>query len=160
MKKLWQGGWMVVLALVFAMAIALFSGIRPSAFGGSVDEARSTGGPHYTVIETQGSNLLVTDNASNKLYFYTVDKDKPIGSPLKLRASLDLTRVGEKTINITDHLGRVGHQHDADRVAPPRVLHKLHRERLGLLEPGHLAGRIGHAQRAVEHEHPVRTPAC
>ena len=60
-------------------------------------------GAHYTVVMTEGHNLLVTDNGTNKLYFYTIDKDKPIGSPLKLRASLDLTKVGEEEIKITPH---------------------------------------------------------
>jgi hypothetical protein len=60
-------------------------------------------GPHYSVVMTEGHNLLVTDNATNKLYFYTIDKDKPIGSPLKLRASVDLIKVGEEEIKITSH---------------------------------------------------------
>jgi hypothetical protein len=58
---------------------------------------------HYTVVMTEAHNLLVTDNASNKLYFYTIDKDKPVGSPLKLRASVDLAQVGEQEIKITPH---------------------------------------------------------
>ena len=60
-------------------------------------------GAHYTVVMTEGHNLLVTDNGTNKLYFYTIDKDKPIGSPLKLRASVDLAKVGEEEIKITPH---------------------------------------------------------
>ena len=62
MKKLWQGGWLVALAVVFALAITMFWDSRQPAFGKAGDEAKSTGGPHYTVIETQGFNLLVTDN--------------------------------------------------------------------------------------------------
>jgi hypothetical protein len=60
-------------------------------------------GAHYTVVMTEGHNLLVTDNGTNKLYFYTIDKDKPIGSPLKLRAEVDLAKVGEQEIKITPH---------------------------------------------------------
>jgi hypothetical protein len=60
-------------------------------------------GAHYTVVMTEGHNLLVTDNNTNKLYFYTIDKDKPIGSPLKLRADVDLNKVGEQEIKITPH---------------------------------------------------------
>ena len=52
---------------------------------------------------TEGHNLLVTDNATNKLFFYTTDKDAPIGAPLKLRASVDLTKVGQDEIRITPH---------------------------------------------------------
>jgi hypothetical protein len=59
------------------------------------------GNAHYSVVMTEGHNLLVTDNASNKLYFYTTDKDKPVGSPLKLRAFVDLNNVGQEEIKIT-----------------------------------------------------------
>jgi hypothetical protein len=60
-------------------------------------------GPRFTVIETQGFNLLVTDNTANKLYYYTTDKDAAVGSPLKLRASLDLTQLGKEEIAIKGH---------------------------------------------------------
>jgi hypothetical protein len=56
---------------------------------------------HYSVIETNGQNLLVTDNATNTLYYYSIDKEEKIGAPLKLRASLDLTQVGKTDIKIT-----------------------------------------------------------
>lgn len=60
-------------------------------------------GGRFTVIETQGFNLLVTDNAVNKLYYYATDKDAPVGSPMKLRASLDLSQIGKEEIKITPH---------------------------------------------------------
>jgi hypothetical protein len=69
----------------------------------SAPEQAASGRNRYTVVETQGHNLLVTDNTTNKLYFYTIDKDVPIGSPMKLRASLDLTQVGKDEIKITPH---------------------------------------------------------
>ncbi len=55
-------------------------------------------GPRYTVVETEGHNLIVTDNQKNVLYFYTIDKDKEIGSDLHLRGSVDLTQVGQDTV--------------------------------------------------------------
>jgi hypothetical protein len=55
-------------------------------------------GQHYTVVHTEGHNLIVTDNQKNTLYFYTVNKDEPVGSPLHLRGSLDLTQVGGPTL--------------------------------------------------------------
>ena len=74
------------------------------------------GGPRYTVIETQGFNLLVTDNAANKLYFYATDKDVPVGSPMKLRASLDLTQVGKPGVRITPHnLENIRKKEDRER---------------------------------------------
>lgn len=72
----------------------------------SAQAQRGDGGgpvPRYSVIETQGFNLLVTDNATNKLYYYATDKEASIGSPMKLRASLDLSQVGREEIKITPH---------------------------------------------------------
>jgi hypothetical protein len=101
MAKVSQNRILAVCVVVLAVAlIAVLSTGHPvlgRADGGS------GGSPHYTVVETQGHNLLVTNNANNMLYFYTVDKDKPIGSPLKLRASMDLTKVGAEEIRITAH---------------------------------------------------------
>lgn len=102
MKKLGQAGVVVVLALMVAAGLIMFQGARQTAAAAG-EEGKFTGGAHYTVVLTEGHNLLVTDNATNKLYFYTTDKDKPIGTPLKLRASLDLNKVGDEEIRITAH---------------------------------------------------------
>jgi hypothetical protein len=91
-----------VCALVLTAALIGLALGHP-VFGRADDEAKGGASPHYTVVMTEGHNLLVTDNASNKIYFYTIDKDKPIGSPLKLRASVDLTKVGQDEIKITAH---------------------------------------------------------
>ena len=92
----------VVLVAVGLIALATLEnpvfGQRPQRGGFA-----GAGPAHYTVVITEAHNLLVTDNATNKLYFYTIDKDKPIGSPLKLRASVDLAQVGEEEIKLTTH---------------------------------------------------------
>jgi hypothetical protein len=95
----------VLTACVLILAVGLIALWSNSSrvLGLAEQESRMAGGTHYSVVMTEGHNLLVTDNAANKLYFYTIDKDKPIGSPLKLRASIDLTKVGEKEIRITDY---------------------------------------------------------
>jgi hypothetical protein len=96
-----------VLILVVGF-IALWSN-SSRVLGHADQESKLAGGPHYSVVMTEGHNLLVTDNAMNKLYFYTTDKDKAIGSPLKLRASIDLTKVGAEEIRITSHnVERIG----------------------------------------------------
>jgi hypothetical protein len=56
------------------------------------------GGPRYTVVQTEGTNLIVTDNRNNTLYFYTIDQGKEPGADLKLRATVDLTQVGKEVI--------------------------------------------------------------
>jgi hypothetical protein len=60
----------------------------------------ASGFPRYSVIDSEGHNLIVTDNQSNTVYFYTIDKDAKIGSELKLRGTLDLTQVGKPTLRL------------------------------------------------------------
>jgi hypothetical protein len=103
MEKVFQNRVLAICVVVLAVAlIALVSTGHP-ALGRADADAKTNASPHYSVVMTEGHNLLVTDNATNKIYFYTVDKDKPIGSPLKLRASVDLTKVGAEEIHITAH---------------------------------------------------------
>jgi hypothetical protein len=92
--------------VVLAVGLIALATTENSVFGQVRDRIRpgATAAPaHYTVVITEAHNLLVTDNATNKLYFYTIDKDQPIGSPLKLRASVDLTQVGEEQIKLMPH---------------------------------------------------------
>lgn len=84
------------------MVVALIAMVRSEPVQAQRDGAAGSG-PRFTVIETQGFNLLVTDNSANKLYYYATDKDAPVGSPMKLRASLELSQVGREEIKITAH---------------------------------------------------------
>ncbi len=98
------------LALVAAVALGVGIGLtlnHVSPALGSTEQGGMPvpGHPHYTVVETEGHNLIVTDNHANQLYFYTIDKGAEIGSELKLRGSVDLSNVGKaglmpKKINI------------------------------------------------------------
>jgi len=94
-----------ILALSLLVVVVGLIGLGSAVFPvhARVDEQARSAAAHYTVVMTEGHNLLVTDNAANKLFFYTIDKDKPIGSPLKLRASIDLGNVGQDEIQITKH---------------------------------------------------------
>jgi hypothetical protein len=87
----------IILTVLVAAAIALafFQPVRAQR------EAAPAGGPRYTVIDTEGHNLIVTDNQSNTLYFYTIEKDKEIGSELKLRGRIDLNQVGKPEIKVS-----------------------------------------------------------
>ncbi len=95
----------VLAVAVVALAVAVIALALPArpALGRAEEGSGPAAAPHYTVVLTEAHNLLVTDNGNNKLYFYTIDKDKPIGSPLKLRASISLTDVGKDEILITPH---------------------------------------------------------
>ncbi len=99
-----KSAWFVLGVLLVGIAVGLVlhqasSGIALAQRGGGGGSAS----PHYTVVDTEGHNLIVTDNQKNTLYFYTIDKDQPIGSPLKLRASVDLSQVGEEQIKLMPH---------------------------------------------------------
>jgi hypothetical protein len=89
-----QGIWVAVGVCLVAGALLITTWAPVQA------AAQMGGGPRYTVVETEGHNLLVTDNGTNTLYYYTIDKDKEIGSDLKLRGSIDLTQVGKNEISI------------------------------------------------------------
>lgn len=93
----------VLAASALVVGLIAVSSVSRPVSARAEDGNKAGGTPHYTVVMTEGHNLLVTDNANNKLYFYTIGKDKPITSPLVLRASVDLTKVGDNEIMITPH---------------------------------------------------------
>jgi hypothetical protein len=89
---LWVAAAMIGLGL-------LGWGLRPTPTAAQAPAgAPPAGMPRYTVVETEGVNLLVVDNAKNVLYFYTCEAGKEAGEPLKLRGSIDLSQVGQPTI--------------------------------------------------------------
>ena len=42
--------------------------------------------------------MVITNNHSNILYFYAIDKEGKIGDPLNLRGTLDLNDVGKPVL--------------------------------------------------------------
>ena len=88
----------IVLAVGLVVGALVFMNRAQPVLGSAEQGASAGSGPHYTVVETEGHNLLVTDNATNTLYFYAVDKGEAPGADLKLRASVDLTQVGKPVI--------------------------------------------------------------
>jgi hypothetical protein len=99
MKASWMNrGALVLAGVVLGLALAVV--FRAQAVRGREDAPAPAArpAPRYTVIETEGHNLLVTDNQTNIVYFYTTDKDAKIGSDLKLRGTIDLKQVGKPVI--------------------------------------------------------------
>jgi hypothetical protein len=98
MKAVVQKGlWMLLGAFLLAGILAFTRGNAGTAAAErAAPEAGAT--PHYTVVETEGHNLIVTDNQANMLHFYTIDPGDKIGSELHLRGSVDLSQVGKPTI--------------------------------------------------------------
>lgn len=106
MSRIWTNGLMAALTIAATIAIVLsLNQSQPvAAQGAAAQTAR------YTVVHTEGHNLLVTDNKSETLYFYTIDDDAEIGDELKLRGKVDLTQVGKDTIKpeVTFKRGKKG----------------------------------------------------
>jgi hypothetical protein len=94
MKTKWISGAALGLLILGIAGMVASRSVSAQAEAGK----GASGAPHYTVVETEGHNLIVTDNHSNTLYFYTIEKDAKIGSELKLRGQVDLKHVGKKVI--------------------------------------------------------------
>jgi hypothetical protein len=88
-------GWGLALA-VLVFAIGVFLVRQPVQAQQAPDHAAA--GAKYTVVDTEGTNLLVVDNATNTMYFYTVEPGKEVGDDLHLRGSLDLNQVGKPVL--------------------------------------------------------------
>jgi hypothetical protein len=95
-----MGSWKKIGVFVCCAALAtavlvVIDRDRPAV---AAQDEKGGGSPRYTVVETQGHNMIVTDNRTNILYFYTIDKDKQVGDPLRLRGTIDLNLVGKDEI--------------------------------------------------------------
>jgi hypothetical protein len=87
------------VALVVALGLGLGLGLTLNQAPPARAQADKGAVPgRYTVVETEGTNLLVTDDHTNSVYFYAVDRDQPAGSDLKLRGTVDLNKVGKPVI--------------------------------------------------------------
>jgi hypothetical protein len=92
--------WAVAL-IVFGLGLGVYA-FKPVAT--TAQPFGAAGGfPKYTVVETEGTNLIVTDNSTNTLYFYTVDPEKAPGEDLKLRGAVELGEVGKPVIKPKIH---------------------------------------------------------
>lgn len=88
-------GWVVAAVAVMALGTVL---VFRTATAQPAAPAAPAAGPKYTVVDTEATNLLVVDNSTNVVYFYTVDEGKEPGSDMHLRGSLDLNDVGKPTL--------------------------------------------------------------
>jgi hypothetical protein len=88
--------------VVLGVGLALLVVLSVRAQREDKGEARgATVAPRYSIVHTEGHNLIVTDNQANKCYFYTIEADADLGAELHMRGYFDLTQVGQKTIKPT-----------------------------------------------------------
>jgi hypothetical protein len=86
-------GWGTAVA-VLVIGFGVFS-YRPQV---EAQKTSATSGARYTVVDSEGTNLMVVDNSTSTLYFYTCDPGKEVGDDLQMRGSLDLSQVGNPVI--------------------------------------------------------------
>ena len=80
-----------------ALALAVVFSIGPAK---AKPEAADAPGK-YTVVATDGTHLIVTDNGANKVLFYAIDQGGKPGDELKFRGELSLADVGKPVIKPT-----------------------------------------------------------
>jgi hypothetical protein len=90
-------------SLVIALGILLVAGIAIGMSLNTPTAAQQPGGAgfRYSVAETDGITLIVTDNQKNTVFFYTVDEGAKPGADLHLRGTIDLNSVGQEMIKPT-----------------------------------------------------------
>jgi hypothetical protein len=96
----WKNGMLFVVGAVLISASLLLT--RNDAAQGQGGKGGMGGGARHSVVATDGAHLIVTDNATDQLYFYTIDKDGKIGDELKLRGTVNLREVGQPSIKPID----------------------------------------------------------
>lgn len=84
------------------LAIGLMAGLVLTLSSDRSAAQKDMGKGSYSVVATDGAHLIVVDNGTSKLYFYTIDKDGKIGDELKLRGTVHLQDVGKPSIKPID----------------------------------------------------------
>ena len=99
MRFSWKKAGLVTLLIGLAAGILIGLCLTPGA-GVAQGNAKPNSGPahRYSVVSSEGTNLIVVDNQLQTLLFYTVDHGAEPGADLKLRGSLDLTKVGDQVL--------------------------------------------------------------
>ena len=82
------------MALVVLVIALWVFGLQPTTQA-QQGAGQAAAGARYTVVDSDATNLIVVDNKSNMLYFYTEDPGKEVGHELHLRGSMDLNEVGK-----------------------------------------------------------------
>jgi hypothetical protein len=97
MRNNWKVGMGILAVALVVGFVVMFYSSRTAVGSAAADSI----GARYTVVNTDGLHLIVTDNQEGKVYFYAVEKDGKPGDDLKLRGSADLKEVGKPVIKPT-----------------------------------------------------------
>jgi hypothetical protein len=89
---------LIAVALGLIACFVMGYSAQSTATENSTAANQSGNVPQYTVVQTDGLHLIVTDNKSSTTYFYAIDEGEKPGADLKLRGSVDLTQIGKEVI--------------------------------------------------------------
>jgi hypothetical protein len=97
-----NGNWKVGLSLLgIVLVVVVVLMLQPAPSVGAAMQKAPDVGAHYTVVATDGTHLIVTDNKANKVYFYAIEQGGKPGDELKFRGTINLEDVGKPTIQPT-----------------------------------------------------------
>lgn len=91
----WSQRAAVGLFLMFAAGGWLIAYRAQPARAAAADTSATAHAPDYTVVSSDASSLIVTDNRAHTIYYYAIDDDEEFGAHLKLRGKVDLAQVGK-----------------------------------------------------------------
>lgn len=98
MSSNWKCGAGLVAVVLVAGLVFMLNPTRSAH--GEADKDSGPGG-RYTVVATDGTHLVVTDNKTNKVYFYAIEQGGKPGDELKFRGTINLEEVGKPVIQPT-----------------------------------------------------------
>jgi len=101
-RKLWSA-----VLLATGLGVEYFAANWSDRGAVAQEPARGASPGRYSVVDSEATNLIVVDNQTNTLHFYTAEKDQPPGSDLHHRGSIDLSKVGDTTLKVKQ-AGRPG----------------------------------------------------
>ena len=93
----------LAMLAVAALVVMVVSATWLQAERSSAVQVDQSAAPHYSIVSTDAAHLIITDNRTDTLHFYTVGKEGEPGDDLQLRGSIDLSRVGARTIKVAKH---------------------------------------------------------
>jgi hypothetical protein len=96
MNLSWKKAGLATLLIGLAAGIVIGFCLTPGP--GVAQEKAKPPAHRYTVVSSEGTNLIAVDNQSHTLFFYTVDHGSEPGADLKLRGTVDLTKLGESVL--------------------------------------------------------------
>jgi hypothetical protein len=89
---------LATLLIGLAAGIVIGFSLTPGAGLAQEKTKPSALAQRYHVVSSEGTNLIVVDNQNHTLLFYTVDHGAEPGADLKLRGTVDLTKVGDAVL--------------------------------------------------------------